>query len=144
MPPVTPIGFTGMIRDPTRTTVSGTARQRREPHLVLQRIREIPSIEHGVLKKHSHPRAVVFYSGVFVLLASLALLTASYVRPVRSTDYLQQGRDAVPWVEWGLSTSLAAVILCSTGRSARATKIAFVVGAMGLFLVWILLAESLF
>ena len=23
MPPVTPIGFTGMIRDPTRTTVSG-------------------------------------------------------------------------------------------------------------------------
>jgi hypothetical protein len=43
-----------------------------------------------------------------------------------------------------LSTSLAAVILCSIGKSARTTKIAFVVGAIALFLVWILLAESLF
>ena len=78
------------------------------------------------------------------MLASLAILASSYVRPVRSTDYLQQGRDAVPWVEWGLRTSLAAVILCSIGRSAHTKKIAFVVGATALFLVWILLAESLF
>jgi hypothetical protein len=47
-------------------------------------------------------------------------------------------------VQWGLRTSLAAVILCSIGRFARAAKIAFVVGATALFLVWILLAESLF
>ena len=96
------------------------------------------------MNKYSHPRAVVFYGGVFAVLASLALFGTSYVRSVRSTDYLQQGRDAVPRVQWGLRISLAAVILCSIGRSARTTKIAFVVGATAVFLVWILLAESLF
>ena len=43
-----------------------------------------------------------------------------------------------------MRTSVAAVILCSIGKSARATKIALVVGATALFLVWMLLAESLF
>ena len=118
-----------------------TARQRREAPFSFT---EYYCIEHSVLKKYSHPRAVVFYSGVFALLASLALLSASYLRPVRSTDYLQQGRDAVPWVQWGSGASLAALVLCSIGRSARTTKIAFVVGATALFLVWILFAQSLF
>jgi hypothetical protein len=118
-----------------------TAHQRREAPFSFT---EYFRVEHSVLKKYSHPRAGVFYSGVFALLASLALLSASYLRPVRSTDYLQQGRDAVPWVQWGSGTSLAALVLCSIGRSARTTKIAFVVGATALFLMWILLAQSLF
>ena len=121
-----------------------TTRQRREAPFSFKEYPQISSIEHSVLNKFSHPRAVVFYGGILALLASLALLATSYMRPVRSTDYLQQGRYAVPWVQWGLRTSLAAVILCSIGRSTRATKIVFVVGATALFLMWILLAESLF
>ena len=121
-----------------------TARQRREAPFSFTEYPRNSSIEHGVSKKYVHPSAVVFYSGVFALLASLALLAASFLRPMRSTDYLQQGLDAVPWVQWGLSTSLAAVILCSIGRSGRTTKVAFVVGATALFFVWMLLAQSLF
>ncbi len=74
------------------------------------------------------------------MLVSISVLVASYVRPVRSSDYLQQARDAAPWLLWGMGSSLSAVLLGACGTFK--TRLPLVVTASILFLLWLMLAGS--
>jgi hypothetical protein len=74
------------------------------------------------------------------MVLSLALLVAVYIRPVRSTDYLQQARDAVPSLLWGFGSSLTGAVLCNFGKSAM--RVAFVIASIVLLFVWLMLAGS--
>ncbi len=89
---------------------------------------------------HPRIRSVLFCFGVTSLLVSIGVLVGVYVRPVTSTDYMQQARDAVPWLLWGMGSAVVGAGLCSFGRARLRTVFVVLSGLMAG--VWLLLAGS--
>jgi hypothetical protein len=70
------------------------------------------------VSKATQARRTLFFCGLAAMALSLALVTGSYIRPVRTHDYFKQADEARPWVNWGLNTAIVSFGLCffGTGR----------------------------
>jgi hypothetical protein len=47
-------------------------------------------------------RSGVFVCGIAGIIISAAVVVASYLRPIDTTDYLKQAEEAIPWIQSGL------------------------------------------
>ena len=68
------------------------------------------------MSKAAQIRRVLFLFGVAATTLSLGLVLGSYIRPVHSQDYIEQSREGVSWVQWGLSSALLGLLLDFCGR----------------------------
>jgi len=82
----------------------------------------------------------LFSLGVVAILISLGALIGSYTREIKSTDYIQQAREAAPWIFWGFGSAVAGTCLCSFGKGLYRT-LGIWVGA-ALIMVWLLLGGT--
>ena len=87
-------------------------------------------------------RQYAFISGLLCLTASIALLVYSFVfYQVKSTSYLQQGRDAAPYVLWGMGTAVLALVMgCFVTTWNRGVAL---MASLLLSLIWSALAGAL-
>ena len=85
-------------------------------------------------------RRTFFSFGVVSILVSIGVLIGSYTREVKSTDYLQQARDAVPWILWGGCSALLGSTLCSFGKGVY-RGLGISIGAI-LAMIWLMLGGS--
>jgi hypothetical protein len=85
-------------------------------------------------------RQGIFYCGLAALTVSLATLVGSYVRPVRSTDYMKQFYEALPWLRWGTASAFLGFLLGFFGK--RRARLFAVAGGLVLSVIWMLLGES--
>ncbi len=86
-------------------------------------------------------RIIALSVGCVALGASLLLLLASFFRSAAPADYVQRTRETVVWVRWGISTSLASLVLCPFGYGAlRAATILMGVVVLSF---WLFIAASL-
>ena len=85
-------------------------------------------------------RQNIFRCGLVALAISVAVLIGSYIRSVRSTDYMQQFYEALPWLRWGTVSALLAFMLSFFGR--RRARLAAAIGAFLLGVFWMMLGES--
>ena len=86
-------------------------------------------------------RSAIFACGLLSLFLSIALIVASYVRPVDTTDYFKQADEARPWITWGLDSAMIALPLCCFGR--KWWRISTLALAAVVFVWWYFAAESL-
>ena len=87
-------------------------------------------------------RRGLFTCAIIATLLAAGLVLGSYTRPVHSQTYLEQAREGVPWVRWGLSSSLIGFLLSFFGK--RGWRVVFCFGAALLFVWWALIGMSLF
>jgi hypothetical protein len=85
-------------------------------------------------------RRVLSLFGSVALLVSFGVLIGTYTRDIKSTDYLQQAREAVPWLFWGLGSAVVGTALSSFGKGVRRT-FGVSIGAL-LSIFWLLLGGS--
>jgi hypothetical protein len=85
-------------------------------------------------------RQTVFQCGLVALAISIAVLLGSYLKPVRSTDYMQQFYEALPWLRWGTASALLGFMLSFFGQ--RRPRVAAVSGAFLLSAFWMMLGAS--
>ncbi len=87
-------------------------------------------------------RSILFRLAVAAGVLSSALLVGSFARHVQATDYLAQGAEGVPWVQWGLGSALVAFILAFVGKGLP--RLAMLALSLPLFVLWYLMGLSLF
>jgi hypothetical protein len=87
-------------------------------------------------------RQLLFTCAMIATLLATVLVLGSYIRPVHNQDYLEQAREGVPWVRWGLCSSLMGLLLSFFGKRAWRIVVAFF--AALLFVWWFLIGMSLF
>jgi hypothetical protein len=92
--------------------------------------------------KVKQARRVLFVCGLAAVGLSIGLVVASFIRPVHSQDYLEQAREGVPWVRWGLASALIGFVLCFFGN--WRWRIVSILMALVAFVWWLLIGESLF
>jgi hypothetical protein len=85
-------------------------------------------------------RRRIFQLGLIALAISIATLIGSYVRPVHSTDYMQQFYEARPWLLWGTGSAFVGFLLSFFGK--RYARLAAVAGGLPLTAFWVLLGEA--
>lgn len=61
-------------------------------------------------------RSVAFALGVAAIALSLLVVIGSYLRPIATTDYLKQAKEARPWISWGFDSAVTGLFLCFFGR----------------------------
>lgn len=88
------------------------------------------------------PRRWLFGAGLCFIAVSLVIYVLGWAQPLRSTDYLEQARQAIPWIRGGLLSSLCGFVLCLFGKKAH--RLFSASGAAILFGFWLLIAESNF
>jgi hypothetical protein len=87
-------------------------------------------------------RVWLFRVGLAFAVVSVCIYLASWFRPVRTTGYLEQARQAIPWIDAGLASAFLAFVFCFFGR--RIARLASVGASLLMFLFWILIAGSNF
>ncbi len=87
-------------------------------------------------------RPKLFSLAIAALTTSGAVLVGGYVRHVQATDYLKQGAEGVPWVQWGTATAVTGFLLSFFGKPL--SRITCVIVASLLVVYWYLVAASLF
>jgi hypothetical protein len=98
--------------------------------------------EGAAMTAREQVRRAIFACGSAAVLLSIALIVAGYNRHVDTTDYLKQADEGVPWVRWGLGSSIVGCALCFFGK--RWWRIAGVILGFLLTAFWLLQAESLY
>jgi hypothetical protein len=98
--------------------------------------------EGSVVSKAGQVRRILFDCGLAAVTLSIGLVLGSFIRPVHSQDYLEQAREGIPWVRWGLCSALIGFALCFFGN--RGWRIIGVLMAFLLFVWWFLIGMSLF
>ncbi|HEX4007146.1 MAG TPA: hypothetical protein VHX60_13305 [Acidobacteriaceae bacterium] len=88
-------------------------------------------------------RPIAFVAGFSLVLLSLALVVASYLRPVDTKDYLKQAYEGVPWVIFGLGFAAAGLLLCLFSSGKKEWKAVSVAMALLLSIWWIIQAGML-
>jgi hypothetical protein len=86
-------------------------------------------------------RSGVFVCGIAGIIISMAVVVGSYLRPINTTDYIQQAEEAVPWVQSGFLSAMAGLVLCFFGK--KWWRVAGVSVALLLLIWWFLIGESL-
>jgi len=87
-------------------------------------------------------RTIAFLVGVAAVLASLSTFIAAHFRPIDTSDYLKQGEEGVPWVQFGLGSAAVGVVFSMFGR--RWQRVFSAGLGFVLLVCWYLIAESLF
>jgi hypothetical protein len=72
---------------------------------------------------------------------SIVAVIGSFLRPVDTTDYFKQADEGRPWVQSGLLSAMAGLVLCFFGK--RWWRVAGVFLALLLLIWWFLIGESL-
>jgi hypothetical protein len=85
-------------------------------------------------------RETIFRCGLAALTVSVVTLVGSYLRPIRSTDYMQQFYEALPWLRWGTGSALLGLLLSFFGR--RRARLLASASWFVLTAFWLLLGES--
>ena len=86
-------------------------------------------------------RSALFAGGAAGVLLSISILITGFFRSFRTTDYLEQSREAIPFIRWGLGSATAGLLLCCFGT--RWLRIAGLSAAFLLSLWWFFIAESI-
>lgn len=94
------------------------------------------------MSKAAQVRRFLFDSGLVAVTLSIGLILGNYIRPVHSHDYLEQAREGVTWVSWGLCSALNGFVLCFFGK--RGWRVIGVLMAFLLCVWWFLIGMSLF
>jgi uncharacterized membrane protein YbjE (DUF340 family) len=87
-------------------------------------------------------RRTLFVCGVVSVLLSVSLVVGSFIRHVDTNDYLKQADEGVPWVRWGLGSSLLGFVFGFFGN--KWWRVATVITALLLLVLWYLIGESLY
>jgi hypothetical protein len=85
---------------------------------------------------------MLFYAAGIVAAVSATSMGIGVSRAHQTTDYLEQARIAIPFIRWGTSSSLVALLLSLFGKGY--TRVVAVL-ILGLFLLWwLLIALSIY